>query len=77
MPCKSEAKLPSNLSLRTSNRSQFLTRQQAATELSMTTQYVDGLLARGLLNTYRFGRSVRLRRDEFDKWIADRRERTQ
>lgn len=56
---------------------QFLKRKQVAQSLGTTVQYVDALLARGVLSTYRFGRSVRVRSDEFDAWLEQRRERTQ
>jgi excisionase family DNA binding protein len=56
---------------------QFLSRQQAAAEIGMTTQFIDRLLARGVLSRYNFGRAIRLARGEFDAWVEARRERTQ
>ena len=55
---------------------QFLSRHQAAAELGMTTQFIDVLLSRGVLSRYSFGRSVRLRRSEFEEWRDSRRETT-
>jgi excisionase family DNA binding protein len=56
---------------------QFLSRSEAAIQIGMTTQFIDRLLVRGVLNTYRFGRRVRLQRGEFDAWVKARRETTQ
>jgi excisionase family DNA binding protein len=51
----------------------FISRADAAKLLGMTVQFVDKKIADGTLPYYRFGRSVRLRRDEFEKWVAGKR----
>jgi excisionase family DNA binding protein len=51
----------------------FISRAEAASLLGMTVQYIDKKIADGTLAYYRFGRSVRLRRDEFEKWVAGKR----
>ena len=55
------------------NIHEFLSRAEAASRIRMTTQYIDKKIADGTLAYYRFGRNVRLRRDEFEKWVAGKR----
>ena len=54
-------------------RAEFITRQQVADWLSISTQTVDKLVRENVLSAYRVGRCVRLRRDEVLAYVEGRR----
>ncbi len=58
-----------------SGRQRFLNIEQAATELGVSTKTVRRLIAAGDLIVYRFGRSIRIARDDFEIFVKLRRSR--
>lgn len=58
---------------KTPARPEFITRQQVADWLTVSIQTVDKLLRNKVLNAYRVGRCVRLRREEVLAYVEGRR----
>ena len=53
----------------------FLNIEQAATELGVSTKTVRRLIAAGDLIVYRFGRNIRIARDDFEIYVKLQRAR--
>jgi excisionase family DNA binding protein len=56
--------------------SDFVTVSQIAEQLELSEDFIYSQLApAGTLRSYRFGIARRVRKDDLDKWIAEREER--
>jgi excisionase family DNA binding protein len=56
--------------------SEFVSVEEIAARLHMSPEWVYSQLApAGTLRSYRFGIARRVRKDDLDKWIAEREER--
>ncbi len=50
--------------------SRFLSVEEVASELGVSTKHVRRLIARGEIVSHRFGRAVRIARDDFDRFVG-------
>ncbi len=50
--------------------SRFLSVEKVASELGVSTKHVRRLIARGEIVIHRFGRVVRIARDDFDRFVG-------
>lgn len=56
-----------------SQPSEFITRHEAAAMCAITVQLVDKFIKQQRLTAYRFGRAVRIRREDWERLIAEAR----
>lgn len=56
---------------KTENKSPLLTKKDIQVALKLSASKVDQMLRSGEIPSFRIGRSVRIRREDFEAWLAD------